>query len=472
MIDIFTHFIARSGSVDGDRRTAYAQWFVDNIPSTEFESDERLFREFLEYCSGLSIPITYRYLQVWLDTELRELLHKSNIRVKGCETLSFDDPVSFETVYKTTCQVLLDDFKVLSSMESDLDDFKVNMSKYFKEQRQSRLTNALAKTFDILNDTSSSEEAADYIVDTVNSINEIYDTENLQDLDGPELLSVDYNQMVKITDSGLPAIDKDSEGLYSTQLFGIEAQSGVGKTRFVLGTFVYRALTVYKKNVMFMALEQKEAEVRAMLIACHVFHMFNVQINDKMILTNNLPDEVRSYYEAAKYDLFESGKYGKFFCKEIDLYVETFVTKLRTYDKLNGPFHLICIDYMGLIESKPANYRRQLEEYEIIKSAFKQFKRYLRHTGKAGIAISQFNREGIAAGKADKEITQEMAQGGLNVYRNTDYNIAMSRTDTMRLQQKCRFSQPKVRSSAGFPRFVANTRLGFCYFAQEVKKAV
>ena len=65
-----------------------------------------------------------------------------------------------------------------------------------------------------------------------------------------------------------------------------------------------------------------------------------------------------------------------------------------------------------------------------------------------------------------------MAQGGIAVYRNTDYNIAMSMTETMRLQQKRRFSQPKVRSSAGFPSFIVDTRLGFCYFKQVVQKDV
>ena len=65
-----------------------------------------------------------------------------------------------------------------------------------------------------------------------------------------------------------------------------------------------------------------------------------------------------------------------------------------------------------------------------------------------------------------------MAQGGITVYRNTDYNIAISMTETMRLQQKRRFSQPKVRASAGFGSFIADTRLGFCYFKQVVQKSV
>lgn len=470
MNDIFTHFIAREDAAEANKRLAYAQWFVDSIPLSEFTGDERIFCEFIDYCAKLNVPITFPYFQIWISTELRELLHACNIKVKGCETLNYDDPMSFETAFQITTNVMLDNFQLLEGMDSNINDFKVNIASYFSTRRNERLTQSLAETYDLLNSSNSSEDAADFALDSIHAVRDIYDDLKLEELDNSN--SGVKAQMIKVSDCGLPAIDKDSGGLFTTQLLGVEAQPGTGKTRFTLGTYVYRALTVYHKNVLFLALEQTEQEIDAMLIACHVFYMFNIQMTDKMILTGNIPEEIRPQYEAAKYDLFESGKYGKFVAKEVDLYVETFITKLRTYDKLLGPFDLIAIDYMGLLESKPAQYRKELTEYEIIKTGFKQFKRYLRRSGKAGIAVSQFNRDGIQAGKADKEITTEMAQGGIAVYRNTDYNIAMSMTETMRLQQKRRLSQPKVRSSAGFPSFIVDTRLGFLYFKQVVTKEV
>ena len=471
MDNIFTHFISRGDTVESTKRLAFASWFTSEVPLSEFDGDERLFCEYLDYSVNLNIPVKYKYLQVWLNTELREVLRKTNIRVTGCEALSFDEPVAFETAYNTTVNVLSDNFNVLEAMESNVDDFASELASYFARRRNERLTQALASTFDLLNSTDSSEDAADYALDTINTIKDIYDTSKLEDLDFSKG-NPDNVTMIKVSDCGLPAIDTDSGGIFTSQLVGIEAQPGTGKTRLALGTYCYRAMTIYNKDVLFLSLEQKEEEIRAMMIACHMFWMFNVQISDKMILTGNIPEELRAKYEAAKFDLFESNKYGKFVAKEVDLYVETFITKLRTLDKLLGPFDLICIDYMGLIESKPAAYQKALTEYEIIKTSFKQFKKYLRRSNKAGIAISQFNREGIQAGKNDKEITTEMAQGGIAVYRNTDYNIAMSMTETMKLQQKRRFSQPKVRSSAGFTNFIADTRLGFLFFRQVVQKAV
>lgn len=474
MNSIFTHFIARGNSVDDRRRLAYASWFTESIPLSEFDGDERLFCEYIDYSVKLGAPINYKYLQIWLNTELKEILHKTKVKVTGCETLSFDDPISFETIARTTADVLSDDFKVLETMEADLADFKVDVSAYFSERKSERLTNALASTFDMLNKTNSSDEASEYALDAINTVKDVYDVTKLEDIedDTDEERLLNRHDSIKISDSGLPAIDKDSEGLWTKQLLGIEAQPGTGKTRLAIGSYSYRALTIYKKNVLYLNLEQDVEEIEAMLVACHVFWLFNIQISDKMILRHTVPEELQSYVEAARIDLFESGKYGKFVAKNPDLYVETFITKLRTWDKLLGPFDLICIDYMGLIESKPIGFNKELSEYEIIKTAFKQFKRYVRKSNKAGIAVSQFNREGVNAGKADKEISTDMAQGGMAVYRNTDYNIAMSMTETMRVQQKRRFSQPKVRSSAGFPSFICDTRLGFCYFKQVVQQTV
>lgn len=467
---IFTHFIARGDVAEANRRLSYASWFVSNIPEEEFSSEEKLFYEFIEYCVDLSITITFKHMQVWLDTELREVLHRTNVRVTGCEALSFDDPATFETAYRVTSDVLSDNFKILETMDSEVDDFKVDVAAYFSRKKSDRLTSALSSTFDMLNRTDSAEEASNYALETINAIQDIYDPSLMEELDTQS--HEEDNQFTRISDCGLPAIDNDSGGIFTTQLFGIEAQPGTGKTRYALGTYCYRAAVLYHKDVLFLSLEQTTVECEAMLVACHTFHMFNIQVSDKMILTGTVPSKIAKQVEAAKYDLFESGKYGKLVCLEKDLYAETFISKLRAWDKMMGPFDLICIDYMGLIESKPAQYQKTLTEFEIIKTSFKQFKRYLRRSKKAGIAISQFNREGIQAGKNDKEITTDMAQGGLAVYRNTDYNTAISMTDTMRLQQKRKFSQPKVRSSSGFPTFIANTRLAFCFFEQVVNKQV
>lgn len=472
MDKIFGHFICRStdSKDEASKRLAYASWFTEAVPSSEFTSDELLFWHYLKYSANLNATLKSKYFDIWLSTELREVLRTTNARVPGCEALNFEEPVAFETAVRVTKEVLTDDFNILETEVTDVEDFPIDVSAYFTTKRNERLTVALSDTYNKLNETDSSVVASEYALDAISIINEIYDSNKLTDLteskDNPEKKSV------KISDSGLPALDKDSEGLWGGQLLGIEAQPGTGKTRMAIGTYCYNAATKYHKNVLFASLEQPKEEIDAMFIARHVFQMFQVQLSDKMIVRNTVPAEFKEMVEAARIDLFESGKYGKIVILETELFVETYINRIRNLDKLKGPFDLICIDYIGLMKSKPAQYKKEKVKADIIAETFETFKAYVRKTRKAGIAISQFNRDGIAAGKADKEITTEMAQGGITVYRNTDYNIAISMTETMRLQQKRRISQPKVRASAGFGSFIVDTRLGFCYFKQVAQKEV
>lgn len=470
MNNIFTHFISRNDS-DIDKRLAYAAWFTESLLDSEFDGDDLLFYEYIDYSVRINVPIVFKYFQVWCATELREVLHRTNAKVLGCEALRFEDPSAFETAYQTTKRVLEDNFKVLETMDSSVEDFKMEIASYFSTKRKEALTKTLSNTFDLLNSTDNSEQAADFAEERIQIIKEIYNDEKLEELDNYKH-SDSLVKMEFVTDSGIPVIDKDSMGLYTTQLFGIEGSTGVGKTRIVLGTWIYRALTEYKRNVLFYALEQSEEEIKAMLVAHHVFVMFNIQISDKMIYTDKVPEELQAKVEASKYDLFESNKYGKFVCEATTLYVETFISKIKVTDKLKGPFDLLCIDYMGIIESRPSQYERSKDMVEIVRIAYKVFKRYLRNSGKSGIAIGQLNRDGATAGEQDKIITTDMAQGGMAVFQNTDYNVEITMTETMKLQQKRRVSQAKVRAGGGFPRFLLDTRLGFLYVKQIVQSQV
>lgn len=467
MDKIFSHFISRGD--DDFRRLAHASWFIQAIPITEFKAEEQLFWKYIEYSEQLNAPIKSKYFELWLHTELRAVLSSLGCHVTGCEALNYNDPVGFETAVTTTTRVMSDLFTQLETEPSELDDFSVDAAVYFTTKRNSRLTESLTEIYNKLNDTNDAAYASDYAADTINNINAIYDKSKLEIL-GNESYS---DKMEFVTDCGLEAIDSDSDGIYTTQLFGVEAQPGTGKTRFVIGTYCYRAATLYKKNVCFISLEQNVEEIKSMFLSQHIFNMFNIQLSDKLIRNGKYPKELEAQVQAARYDLFDSGKYGKIVALEESFHVRTFINQLRNIDRLKGPFDLIAIDYMGLIRGDGDGKRyKDMSLADRINDAYEFFKAYVRKTRKAGIAIGQFNREGIEAGEKDKTITPDMAQGGISVYRHTDYNIAMSRTEAMKLQQKVRFSQPKVRASNGFGTFIADTRLGFCYFRQVVQKQV
>lgn len=471
MLEIFKHFISRDPK-DDNVRAAYASWFCDAFPSTEFHGEDLLMYKFLEYSSEVLVPLKEKYLEVFLATELQRILIETRARVPGVETFNLDEPLGLAEALRITQGSMYGSLRELALLESDVSDFLVDVRAFMGQQLKSRLTLTLQNVYNNMSATDDVKSSLNYAAMELQTLDEIYSEEILEELteSGGVRESIHF-----ICDTGIPAMDNDSRGIYTTYLVGIEAQPGAGKTRFTLGVWIYRALTIYKENCLFLALEQSKEEIEAMLVSRHTYFLFNLQVNSDLIFKNEVPDDLKDKVAAAKLDLFESGKYGKVYICETDLYLETFIQKIRTLDKLHGPFTLIAIDYMGLIEQLPQVGNRRsviLEDYKIISRAYRKFKRYVRNSRKAGIAIGQFNDKGISAGEADQDITTNMAQGGINIYRHTDENYAMSMTAEMKAQSKRRMSKPKIRNTAGFQPFILDTRPGICYFYQMAQKVV
>ena len=418
----------------------------------------------------MRIPLSSSYLQVYCDSELRKLLIKSKIKTDGTDDLNYDDPSALEVAYTVVGDLLRDYLREWESAPKDPKDFIVSAKAFLSSQLDERFAQVLSSSFDMRIDADDTNKALNYAQTQIELLQEIYDATKLEELD-MNTTRQRGESLEFVCDTGLPSIDTDIDGIYKTQLGGVEAAPGTGKTRFSLGVWAYRAAVYYGKHVLFYTLEQSRDECEAMLIARHVYELFELQIADKLIYKDKVPEEYKEQVEAARIDLFESNKYGKIEIQETDLYMETFIDKIKSIDRLKGPFDLIIIDYMALITEKNP-YGRPKNIGEVVSYCYRTFKKYCRKNNKAGIAVNQLNREGIAASKADKEITTEMGQGGIEVYRSTDFNLTISATQEMELQQKRRISQPKKRSSEGIGSVIVDVRLGISLWYQQTKRQI
>ena len=468
MHEIFTHFISRDPKDDGVR-VGYIMWFSDSFPISEFSGEERIMKYYCDYSARLQVPMKAEYFDTFMSTELKKILIKDSIRVPGTDNVSFSDPAGVETAFRVTREFLQNEFRILESYESNIEDFRVAADAFMSQKLSDRTVEELSNTYETLSKSDNTRDSVEYALDSLLMLREIYSTDVLEEINDT---APETEQFKFLMDFGIPVIDSDIGGLYTSQLFGIEAQPGTGKTRFSLGVVAYRAAVLYHENVIYYQLEQSVPEARAMLTARHVYTLYKIQMSDDMILRGKVPKEYQAMVKAAEIDLFESGKYGKIFIKNGDLYEDTLTQTLRKDDKLHGPFDIVIIDYLGLIERKETTYAKRKEKYMVIGDACRKIKRYVQRTRKAALCISQFNQEGIDAGLNDKEITPGMAEGGIAVYKHSDQNLALSRTLTMKLQQKLKISQPKIRGTAGFGSAIIDTRLGFCYFYQNTTSNV
>lgn len=467
MHEIFNYFVSHEDGED-EKRLAYTNWFCTSFPIQEFKNEEAIFFDFMLYVQKLGLTPKEKYLQVYLDSELKKLLVERNIKVAGTETFSYEEPTALETALQITKETMLSLYQQMEAQKAYVKDFTIAIDQFMKTRLNERMVDVFGKTYDSVSNKNDTSEAVEYAMSQLSILSDIYDITKIEEL---VEIPLDINDTSPIVDTGIPGIDSVISNIRRGQLVGLEAPPGAGKTRFALGVWSYRAAVEYKQNVLYYALEQTVAEVQAMLVSRHVLHMFNKQVPDKMIYENKVPKELHTMVDAARIDLFDSGKYGKIEIVETNLYVEDFIQKIKNKDMLNGPFDLIVIDHMYLIESKATGYGR-LSEFQILSRAYRLFKRYVRSARKGGIAVNQFNREGIEAAKNDKEVDSSMVAGGIEAHRNTDYNLMITYTSVMAAQQKRRISIPKVRSSEAFVPIILDSRLGCCYFYQIAKKDI
>jgi hypothetical protein len=467
MHEIFKYFVAK-GDGDDNKRLAYTSWFCTEFPLQEFRGEELIFMHFLNYTTHLSIPAKRSCLDVYLQWEMRSFLVKEKVKIDGTESCNFEEPTSLEVAFTTTKQVISAIFNELEAELCDLSDFVVKADQFIKQRLNERTVEVFTKAYDMFSGKADSIEMATFALESQQLLADIYDPLKLEEITDT-LDTAEDAEMTFLLDTGIPAVDSVTYGLCRKQLAGLEAPPGSGKTRFALGVWAHRAVVNYGINVLFFALEQTKAEVKAMLTSRHILHLYGKLIPDKMITANAVPEDLSTMVKAAKLDLFESGKYGKIHILETNLHVEDFIDKIKNQDRLKGPFDIVIIDHMYLMESKSSG-RLKLSQVEIISQSYRKFKRYVRSSLKGGIAINQFNREGIEAAKQDKEIDATMAAGGIEAYRNTDFNLTITFNDTMFVQGKRKISIPKARSTEPFMPIIVDTRLGSCYFYQVATK--
>lgn len=463
---IFAYFISKEGKEN--LQVGYLNWFINQIPDTEFQKEEAVFYNFLTYCSKLSVPVKDKYLEVYMSTELKRFLIKSKTHVTGAEGLSYEEPNALETAVSITRDVLDVSFREIESEPVDVVDFPVYVDKFMKERLDERTVEVLGSTYEIISKSADPGEASLWAREQLTELSETYDPSSIEEITDSAVTAV---AMEPLLNTSIPAIDRDIVSLCRTQLLDISGGPASGKTRMTIGVFAHRAI-LKGLNVLYYTLEQTKAEIDAMMVARHVLHMFGDIISDKMITMGTVPKELIPKVEAAKIDLFASNNYGKFEAQETDLYLENFIDKIKTQDRVKGPFDIIVIDHMSLMQSMPLKYGRQLDDYKVVAKSYRKFKQYVRKSRKSGISVNQFNREGVTASKADKEIDATMGAGGMEAFRSTDINLVITCTEVMRAQGLRRVSMPKTRSSQGFGSVMLTTKLGCCYFAQQTKKQI
>lgn len=460
MKEVFKYFTEESGLENSSR---YLHWFSSSFDVSAFSGIDKFFACFLRYCSRLNILPKRKYLEAYIKIDAKEDIRRENIRIDSMSNYDYKETTQLEEAYTVLGQVALSTYDDYMTKEIEGDDFVVDMDAYLKDQSRDLVQDAMMKAYPALAEGQDSHVVADNLTRELNKISETYSRDKLNDL--VYIHTDDSDKSRFICHTGIPAIDGDIGGIYSRKLYTLTGQPGSGKTRMALRHWVYPTLISAKSDVLFFELELSQSEVENILIAIHITQLYkgNIKIPDTLMnKVDGMSPEQEQIYEAAKFDLFKSGKYGKFiYTDELD--AGTVEEKLRNEYISNNKLELICIDYMGIAEWK-GSFRK--EQYEIITEVYKCIRKFVKKSDTCALCINQYNDKGIEAAMNGKPIRSGHVQGGHVVQRDSDYDIAMTYTEEQKLAGVRMISSPKVRGASGFTDVMLQVDLSVSIFNQ------
>ena len=446
-------------------------WFAKKYEPKDFEGVNRMLVAFLHYCAKLDLVASRKYLQAFLQVDGKSAVKKHKVRVDTLEGFNYDEPAAFEEAYKIIVSVTLQTYDMYCQVDLEDRAFKVDMSSFMTKEKSEAVRRLMANNFPKLSSGDDVDDVMDELQYRIGVVRDKYDIDYIDELDyySGQTSTKESGSFEFLFKTGIPCIDGDIGGMFTRMLWSFTGQPGAGKTRLITAHFVYRCAVVGKFDVLFDELELTKMEIDNMLIAHHIVYLYGgkIKIPDSVMNKGEMTSEQKAIYEAAKIDLFESGKYGRITVREKELVIEDMYKEVISYRKYNKNFKLWVVDYVGLVESKPKDkYAKHLEEFERIAIAYKTGKKLAKRANIGVLFVNQFNEKGVEAAEAGKTIHAGHVQGGQIIQRHSDFDWVMTMTEEEELAGIRSMSTVKKRSAKGFRNRPFSTDLAVSIFKQ------
>lgn len=430
----------------------YCSWFSKVFDVKDFRGLEALMVAFVKYCNSLGVVPSKDYLESYLKVDGKKDIKKYNIKTDTMGSYNYNEISQLEESYRILSEASMTVYDDYISNDIEDKDFKIYANELLSDMKKEQSEKLIIDSYTKLNEGFDVDEVSDILRSNLFNVMNKYNNKDLKRLGNATGGNKEEKGMRFICKTGIPVIDgiTGAGGIYTSLIYTLTAQPGGGKTRFGEIHFAYQVMVQAKEDVIWYETELSERQTKNILIAYHIIIMFNgrVKIPDSIL---NKPDEMteqqKQYYEAAKIDLFESGKYGKFFFFEqcvVEEMEDEIVPLIENYK-----VGLLAIDYMGLIKSKPEDKYHRKVKYEVITEAYELVRDLLKVYDIAALCINQYSDEGISAAYAGKTIRPGHIQGGQIVQRHTDFDMHLTYTEEQKLANVRSYSNTKSRGSAG-----------------------
>lgn len=266
--------------------------------------------------------------------------------------------------------------------------------------------------------------------------------------------------------TGLDSFDEVVE-VRKGEIAVVQGGSGVGKTRYCVGNFAYPAMVKYKRNVLYITLEQKSTRIMPLFDSRHISENFNNLdgINSHTISRKSYPAQYQGQIDELQRDLVENAEYGRLRIESTGMYSEDIQAYLETIWDSGFHFDMVVLDYFGLIQTKGTRYEGMSSAINYLKDACKNFK------GEGFFCL--------IAHQLTKEAEEKLLEGDVEIViktggsetqyipRASDYMLTLFHDKDMELIGRQRVYFGKLRSHNGdiIKNYIdMNANLGVCSY--------
>lgn len=442
-------------------------WFVKTFVMEDFDGIDKLFYIYLRFCNKLQVN-PKECLDSYFITDAFRDIKANNIKLETQVSLDYSEPSQLREAVKIISEIAKTSLGKYTAAPEEVRDFKLVANEVINKMKQKKLEQFMLDSFAEISEGEDVTDSSIRLTQRIHDINTRLDGNSLSNIEFKSA-SQDDDKMIFVAKTGMPCIDGDIGGIYAPLIYTLNSQPGGGKTKMSIAHFSYPVLLA-GRDVLYYELELSRGQTENIAIAHHIAKLYKGRMKIPDTLLNKydeLTEEERHVYEAAKDDLLDNPKYGQF-SVQTELCIETMEEDLTNKIKQSDNLGLLVIDYVGLIRSMPRNkYERRLEKAAIISMAYEIVRALTKRFKIPALMINQFNDAGIEAAESGRRIRPGMVQGGHEPGRYTDYDLNLTYTLEQKIAQaRTLSSATKTRGSQGFPDQLLSTDLAISMFRQ------
>lgn len=431
-----------------------AKKLISRIPINIFNDSFYILYNAITETSKYNIALTYDNYHQILNSQKRELLQDSNIKLFAHENLTEKERADKIIDY------CLEEYDELYDL--DLDDSQyldANMEYYLKNWCREKMLEITFNMSEILGDgyevgrkmLQGIQDADNYYKEShmiIESLldgdnNAISESINTQTDTAEEIEEKGSNESESeiVSFTGIASIDETNK-FRKGEIAVIQAGTGVGKTKFA-NNMAYNSLSL-GKNVLYLSLEQKSTRIFPMIQARHILETGNdiPNLSDKEIIFREYDAHNESIVSEALSDIVSNQAIGRLKIDSKNIRALDMKQYLNSVWDSGFHFDVIVIDYFGLLECEN-RYNDLSFAINVLKSECKSFK------GRGFLAI--------IPNQLDKQSEKDLAEGKLEgmtktagsetqfASRGADYVFTLEQNEYLRRVSKMRLHIGKVR---------------------------